>query len=99
MNDAGACAFGFQQVSDHFAMGTKDVMFAYAEKPMPYTLACCEGYVARNLNLQCMARDQSVLEEEFGSAANVEEVSSEPTFVFARLIRDFESVPCVSGAS
>jgi len=39
----------FQVVVDHFAMGTPQAMYKYAAKPLPYTQACCEGYVWRNL--------------------------------------------------
>ncbi len=48
-------------------------MFAYGEKPLPFTLACCEGYVQRNIHMQCMARTHSVIEEEFLGAANAKE--------------------------
>ena len=32
-----------QLLTDHFALGTAKAMFSYGEKPLPYTLACCEG--------------------------------------------------------
>jgi hypothetical protein len=33
-----------QLLTDHFALGTASVMIeGYGVKPLPYTLACCEG--------------------------------------------------------
>mmetsp|Transcript_37419 Transcript_37419/g.74108 ORF Transcript_37419/g.74108 Transcript_37419/m.74108 type:complete len:526 (+) Transcript_37419:108-1685(+) len=55
-----------QLVTDQFAVGTLSAVSSYAEKPLPYTAACCEGYVERNLNLRCFSHSRSVLEEEFG---------------------------------
>ena len=58
-------------------MGTADVMFAYAARPQPYTLACCEGYVQRNIQMRCFARVPSMLVEEFsGGEAGVNQVSN-----------------------
>jgi len=38
------CAY-LGKVTDHFWMGTLEAMLASASRPLPYTLACCEGYV------------------------------------------------------
>jgi hypothetical protein len=58
-----------QQVTDHFALGTLSAVWAYAARPLPYTAACCEGFVQRNLEMRCFARDEAVLEEEFARPA------------------------------
>jgi hypothetical protein len=58
-------------MSDHFAMGTQDAMFAYGSKPLPYTTACCEGYVHRNLDMRCFYRNRKIWEEEFVSIGEV----------------------------
>jgi hypothetical protein len=61
-----------QLLTDHFAMGTTAAMWAYGERPLPYTLACCEGYVQRNLDMRCFARDQTTISEEFTDLNEVE---------------------------
>jgi hypothetical protein len=63
-----------QEINDHFAVGSAGAMYAYGSRPMPYTMACGEGYVQRNINMQCMARTQNVLDEEFGGADKAAEV-------------------------
>ena len=62
-----------QLLTDHFAMGTAEAMWAYGEKPLPYTLACCEGYVQRNLDMRCFTRNKETIAEELTETSAVEE--------------------------
>jgi len=62
-----------QLLTDHFAMGTAEAMWAYGEKPLPYTLACCEGYVQRNIDMRCFVRNQETISEELSQPSAVEE--------------------------
>ena len=55
----------FLFLEDHFMIGSAAAMYRYAERPLPYTGACCEGYVQRNLHLRCFYRDANVIESEF----------------------------------
>jgi hypothetical protein len=61
-----------QIVTDQFAIGTPEAVFAYAQKPLPFTAACCEGYVQRNLDMRCFVRGATQLREEFTDPAAVE---------------------------
>ena len=61
----------FQVVVDHFAIGTPEAMYEYAAKPLPYTEACCEGYVWRNLVMRGFARTDEVIAEDFSDVSLV----------------------------
>lgn len=58
-----------QIVTDQFVIGTPQAVFAYAQKPLPFTAACCEGYVQRNLDMRCFVRGASQFNEEFTDPA------------------------------
>ena len=60
-----------QVVTDQFAIGTPHTIFEYAKKPLPFTSACCEGYIQRNLAMRCFRRGLAEFEEEFTDVAKV----------------------------
>ena len=68
-----------QIVTDQFAIGTPQAVFAYAQKPLPFTAACCEGYIQRNLDMRCFVRSTSQLEEEFTDPAAVDSAIRQTT--------------------
>ena len=62
-----------QVITDHFALGTPDVMFGYAAEALPFTETCCEGYVWQNLEDRCMARTTAVISEELYDLKSLKE--------------------------
>jgi hypothetical protein len=66
----------FQVVVDHFAMGTPEAMYSFAAKPLPYTQACCEGYVWRNLVMRGFARTDEVNGEDFNDTSALQTLAN-----------------------
>lgn len=51
-------------VTDQFAIGSAEAIFAYGAKVVPYETGCCEGFVEKSLRYNCIYRDDAVIGEE-----------------------------------